>query len=108
MDVRADPEQPDLALLLPRSTYRLPAPLADSPENLARRDNAGIAHIIAMLPANADKADLATQCVAAHASAQTCRAGDPTSFLKCHARANITPRRAHTAWRRLQRAQAEA
>src|SRR5271157_5990337 len=106
MDTSAVPEQPDLALLLPRSTYyqlihtlrpSLPAPLTDSPEDLAHRDNAAIAHIAAMLPANADEADLAAQCVSASAHARDCqrlaqeyRGGDHTFFLKLHDRAAWT------------------
>ncbi|HME27798.1 MAG TPA: hypothetical protein VKI44_41855, partial [Acetobacteraceae bacterium] len=123
MDTSAEAEPPDLALLLPRSTYyqlihtlrpSLPAPLTGSAEDLAHRDNAAIAHIAAMLPANADEADLAAQCVSASAHARDCqrlaqeyRGGDHTFFLKLHARADSWLRQAHAARRLLQRVQAE-
>jgi hypothetical protein len=52
MDDKTQTEPPDLSLLLPRDAYHhlvhtlrgaLPPPLADTPEDLARRDNAALA-----------------------------------------------------------------
>ncbi len=50
----------------------LPPPITDTPEDLARRDNAAIAQVASLLPANADEATLAAQYVAAHAQAVDC------------------------------------
>jgi len=68
--------QPDLALQLPRDMYYqlihticgcLPPPRTNSPEDRIRRENAIIARIASMLPANADEASIAAQCIAAQA-----------------------------------------
>jgi hypothetical protein len=73
--------QPDLALQLPRDMYYqlihtlsgcLPPPRTNSPEDRIRRENAIIARIAAMLPANADEAHIAAQCIAAQAQAEEC------------------------------------
>jgi hypothetical protein len=74
-----NPGQPiDLAYQLPRDMYHqlihavcaaLPAPIIDTPENRVRRDNAAIAQIASMLPANAEEANLAAQQVLAQAEA---------------------------------------
>jgi hypothetical protein len=67
------PERPDLTLQLPRDTYYqvvhtlrglLPPPVADTPDALVHRDNAAIAQVASLLPANADEANLAAQYVA--------------------------------------------
>ena len=67
MDAIVEP-QPDLSFLLPRSVYwyivhqlrsSMPEPVPDTPEARTHRDNAVIAQIAAMLPANADEAELA-------------------------------------------------
>ena len=50
----------------------LPPPVTDSPEDHARRDNAIIAQVAALRPANADEVMLAAQCVAASAQALEC------------------------------------
>jgi hypothetical protein len=50
----------------------LPPPITDTPLDHARRDDAAIAQVAAMLPANADEAHLAAQCVAARAQAADC------------------------------------
>ena len=72
------PEQPDLPYLLPRDAYwqlihtlrgSLPPPVTDTPEDLARRDNAAIAQVACLLPANAAEAALGAEFVAAHAQA---------------------------------------
>ena len=93
---------PDPALVLPRSIYYqivhtlgglLPAPVTDTPEALAHRDNAAIAHVASLLPGNADEAHLAARVAAADAYAMDCLrlAHDcrvaPMLFLKCTAQA---------------------
>ena len=81
MDAIVEP-QPDLSLLLPRSVYwyivhqlrsSMPEPVPDTPEARTHRDNAAIAQIAAMLPANADEAELAAECVSARAQARDCQ-----------------------------------
>jgi hypothetical protein len=76
MNTTSQPSNP--ALQLCRDTYyqvvhtlrgSLPPPVTDTPEDLARRDNAAIAHVASLLPANADEAHLASQHVAADAYA---------------------------------------
>jgi hypothetical protein len=73
--------QTDLSLQLPRDMFyqvihtccgSLPAPVTNSPEDRVRRDNAAMARIACMLPANADEANIAAQCVAADAQALEC------------------------------------
>ena len=75
------PDSPDPALRLPPASYYqilhtlrglLPPPVTDTPLDHARRDDAAIAQVAAMLPANADEAHLAAQCVAARAQAADC------------------------------------
>ena len=70
-----DQPTPDLTLQLPRDTYyqlvhtlcaSLPPPVTDTPEDLARRDNAAIAQVASLLPANADEANLAVHLVCWH------------------------------------------
>jgi hypothetical protein len=51
-------------------TDLLPPPLDDSPEALRARSHAAIAKVAAMLPVNANEADLAAQCIAARAQAE--------------------------------------
>ena len=76
----AGPEQPDLSLQLPRDVHfqlidtlrAALAPITGSPQDHARRDNAFIAQIACLLPANADEANLAAQYVAAGARALDC------------------------------------
>src|SRR5215472_9083511 len=81
MDRDQAPEPTDLSLQLPRSTYwqlmhmlrrMLPDPEDDTPEALAHRDHAAIAQVAAMLPANADEAFLAAQCVGARLYGMDC------------------------------------
>jgi hypothetical protein len=76
MDMHPGPQSDDLALRLPRDVYyqlihmlhgALPA--SRTPEDEIRRDNAAMAQVACMLPANADEANLAAHCVAAQASA---------------------------------------
>ncbi len=77
MDAPAQPEQLDLTLQLPLDMYHqlihtlsqaLPL-VSAAPEDLVRRENAAIAQVAALLPANADEANLAAQVVAAEAEA---------------------------------------
>ena len=121
MDTTPQPSNPapDLA----RDTYyqlvhtlrgSLPPPVTDTPEDLARRDNAAIAHVASLLPVNADEANLAVQHVAANAAAMDClrvareyATADHAFFLKCNARAISMMRQARAARELLLRVQAE-
>jgi hypothetical protein len=51
-------------------TGLLPPPLDHSPEALRARNHAAIAKVAALLPVNANEADLAAQCIAARAQAE--------------------------------------
>jgi hypothetical protein len=51
-------------------TDLLPPPLDDTPEALRARNDAAIAKVAALLPVNANEADLAAQCIAARAQAE--------------------------------------
>jgi hypothetical protein len=51
-------------------TDLLPPPLDDTPAALHARNHAAIAKVAALLPANANEADLAAQCIAARAQAE--------------------------------------
>jgi hypothetical protein len=61
-------------------TELLPPPLDDSPEALRARNHAAIAKVAALLPVNANEADLAAQCIAARAQAE-----DILRLLRQHA-----------------------
>jgi hypothetical protein len=112
---------PDRTLHLPRDAYytaihtlrgSLPAPVIDTPDDLARRDNAAIAKVAALLPANAAEAELAAQYVAACAQAMEClrEARDPAMTLgfivQCRGQAASMMRQSHGALRMLLRLQA--
>ena len=90
----------------------LPPPVTDSPEDRARRDNAAIAAVACLLPANADEANLAAQCAAANAHALDCLRqareckGDVPLALKCTAQAARMMREARGARSLLLRVQA--
>ncbi len=117
-----DHPTPDLTLQLPRDTYyqlvhtlcaSLPPPVTDTPEDLARRDNAAIAQVASLLPANADEANLAVQYVATSAQAMVClrvareyATADHAFFLKCSALAVGVMRQARGARSLLLRVQA--
>ena len=118
----AAPQPPDPALVLPSSIYYqivhtlgglLPAPVTDTPEALAHRDNAAIAHVASLLPGNADEAHLAARVAAADAYAMDCLRlahdcrGAPMLFLKCTAQAASMMREARGARTQLMRIQAE-
>ncbi len=70
----------------------LPPPVTDTPGDASRRDNAAIAHVASLLPANTDEANLAALYVAAQACAMECLQlartwrNDLAAFLKCTAR----------------------
>jgi hypothetical protein len=114
--------QPDLSLQLPRDMYyqlihtlcaALPPPVSSSPEDRTRRDNAAIAQIACLLPANADEANLAAQYVAASAQALDClrlareHPSDAPVALKCTAQSANMMRQARGARSLLMRAQAQ-
>src|SRR5471030_2242801 len=61
-------------------TGLLPPPLDDTPEALHTRNLAAIAKVAALLPVNANEADLAAQCIAARAQAE-----DVLRLLRQHA-----------------------
>src|ERR1700744_74087 len=73
----ASPPQPAIDLSAPlycqlvyTLTGLLPPPLDDSPEGLHDRNHAASAKVAALLPVNANEADLAAQCIAARAQAE--------------------------------------
>jgi hypothetical protein len=116
------PEPPDLSLRLPRDMYyhlvhtlraALPPPTTDTPDDLARRDNAAIAQVASLLPASADEASIAAQYVAAGAQALDClrlareHAADTPLALKCTAQAASMMRQSRGARSLLLRVQAE-
>jgi hypothetical protein len=79
MDQTPPPYQPDPAVQLQRTLYYqlihtlcalLPPPLADTPEALLARNQAAMAKVAALLPVNADEADLAAHCVCARGQAE--------------------------------------
>ena len=81
MDAASPPDQPDLAILLPRSTYwqaihslhsSLPLPVDDTQEARVHRDNAAMAEVASLLPVNGDETAIAVRCVVANAQAVDC------------------------------------
>jgi hypothetical protein len=122
MDQFPPPQPPDLTLQLPRDLYYqaihelcagLPPPVTASPEDRSRRDNAAIAVVASLLPANGDEVILATQIVAANAQAMECLRlarlypGDPNYVLKCTAQSANMMRQARAARSLLLRVQSE-
>jgi hypothetical protein len=112
---------PDLTLQLPRDLYyevirtlraALPPPVPDSEENLIRRDNAAIADVASLLPANGEEVALAAQFVAANAQALHClrlaheHAANPSRVLQCTAQSASMMRQARGARALLLRVQA--
>ena len=61
-------------------TALLPPPLDDTPAALRTRNHAAVAKVAALLPVNANEADLAAQCIAARAQAE-----DVLRLLRQHA-----------------------
>src|SRR5450755_1955631 len=113
--------QPDLSLQLPRDMYyqvihtlcgSLPPPVSASPEDRTRRDNAAIAQVACLLPANADEANLAAQYVAASAQALDSlrqareNPSDAARALQCTAQSACMMRQARGARSLLIRVQA--
>jgi hypothetical protein len=116
-----EPTETDFTLLLPRDVYyqvvhtlraTLPPPVSEAPEDLIRRDNAAMAQVASLLPANADEANLAAQYIAASAQALDClrllRAtpSDGLLGLKCSAQSATMMRQAAGARSLLLRVQA--
>ncbi len=95
-----------------RSCGALPPAVNDTPEDLARRDNAAIAEVASLLPANAEEATLAAQFVAANAQAMDClrlareHAADLARVLQCTAQSANMMRQARAARSLLLRVQA--
>jgi hypothetical protein len=90
----------------------LPPPLDDSPEALHDRNHAAIAKVAALLPVNANEADLAAQCIAARAQAEDLlrllrqHAGDVGLVLRLNAQYGSMVRTSLSVHGRLMRVQA--
>src|SRR3978361_2119472 len=90
----------------------LPPPLDDTPEALHARNHAAIAKVAALLPVNADEADLAAQCIAARAQAEDLlrllrqHAGDIKLVLRLNAQYGSMVRTSLSVHGRLMRVQA--
>jgi hypothetical protein len=115
------PHSEPLAARLPPGVYyqlvhtfcdALPAPLSDSPEHLALRNEAAISHVAALEPANIAEAELAALHVIALQQVKSAvrLAEDPATPLpkvvQCRAHALGYMRQAHGALRALERMQA--
>ena len=113
--------QPDLTHQLPRGIYyqvvhalrdALPPPVTGSPEDRIRRDNAIIATVASLCPANTAEVILASQFVAANAQALDClrlarlHPNDAPHVLKCTAQSASMMRRSRGALGQLLRLQA--
>jgi hypothetical protein len=112
---------PDLSLQLPRDMFyqlihtladSLPPPVSDSPEDRVRRDNAAIAMVASLLPANADEANIAAMYISALAQAQDCarlaqaNRSNEQIYLRCSAQSANMMRQARGARSLLLRVQA--
>jgi hypothetical protein len=121
MDDIPPPEQQDLTLLLPRSTYwqvvhtlqtSLPDPVDDTPEARIHRDRAAIADVASMLPTNAEEARIAARSVAADAWSMHCLhlaqmyANDLDAVMRCTAQSTSMMRQANASRALLARLQA--
>jgi hypothetical protein len=117
-----NPQHPDLARQLPADVYyrvvhdlraHLPPPEPDTPDEVARRDNAAIAKVAALLPVTAAEADLARQAVSASTYAADClrlarqHRNDPKPYLQSVAQSASQQRQSMRALTLLQRMQAE-
>jgi hypothetical protein len=93
-------------------TDLLPPPLDDSAEALYDRNHAAIAKVAALLPVNANEADLAAQCIAARAQAEDVLrllrqyAGDIQLVLRLNAQYGSMVRTSLSVHGRLMRVQA--
>jgi len=118
MDTHTEPQPLDLSYHLPRIAYcelvyqlrrKLPLPDENTPEAYARRDNAAIAVVASLLPANASEALIAAQFVSTDAQASNAMQQalkHPASIelgLKCLAQAASMTRQSHSARRLLMR-----
>jgi hypothetical protein len=93
-------------------TGLLPPPLDDSPEALHTRNLAAIAKVAALLPVNANEAELAAQCIAARAQAEEMlrllrhHAGDIGLVMRLNAQYGSMVRTSLSVHGRLMRVQA--
>ena len=93
-------------------TALLPPPPDDTPEALLSRNQAAIAKVAALLPVNANEADLAAQCIAARAQAEEMlrllrqHAGDIGLVLRLNAQYGSMVRTSLSVHGRLMRVQA--
>jgi len=93
-------------------TELLPPPLDDTPEALRARNLAAVAKVAALLPVNANEADLAAQCIAARAQAEDvlllirAHEGDIQTVIRLNAQYVATVRASLGAHGHLLRAQA--
>jgi hypothetical protein len=93
-------------------TDLLPPPLDSSPEALRTRNHAAIAKVAALLPVNANEADLAAHCIAARAQAEDIlrllreNAGDLTLVIRLNAQYASMLRTSLSMHARLMRVQA--
>src|SRR5271169_5525101 len=117
-----DPNLTPLADRLPADVYYclvhtlrgiLPSPPNSRPEHLARRDNALIARLATLRPANPIEAEIAADYIAATEHARECLRiallpeTSPEWAMKCRAQSNAMKRQAYGALSRLERMQAE-
>src|SRR5471032_531087 len=93
-------------------TDLLPPPLDDTPEALHTRNHAAIAKVAALLPVNANEADLAAQCIAARGQAEEMlrllrqHAGDIGLVMRLNAQYGSMVRTSLSVHARLMRVQA--
>jgi len=93
-------------------TDLLPPPLDDTQEGLRARNHAAIAKVAALLPVNANEADLAAQCIAARAQAEDLlrllhqHAGDIGLVMRLNAQYGSMVRTSLSVHGRLMRVQA--
>jgi hypothetical protein len=93
-------------------TDLLPPPLDDTPAGLRARNHAAIAKVAALLPVNANEADLAAQCIAARAQADEMlrllrqHAGDIGLVMRLNAQYGSMVRTSLSVHARLMRVQA--
>jgi hypothetical protein len=113
------PPQPAIDLATPlyyqlvyTLTDLLPPPLDDTPEGLHTRNLAAIAKVAALLPVNANEADLAAQCIAARGQAEEMlrllreNAGDIGLVMRLNAQYGSMVRTSLSVHGRLMRVQA--
>ena len=93
-------------------TALLPPPLDDTPAALRTRNHAAVAKVAALLPVNANEADLAAQCIAARAQAEEMlrqvrqHAGDIGLVMRLNAQYGSMVRTSLSVHARLMRVQA--